>query len=130
MVRGLVQFGGKKIPRAARCFLVRVRPRRFALLFSRHRPSRSSRRLQWLSLCCGSGVFAVSLAFLILLLGCAAEAQKNFGRPGGVLAAMDAEETQIEASFCEAIRIAREQKLISLGKRVEATYAEYLRQKA
>ncbi|RDJ93589.1 hypothetical protein B4Q13_20910, partial [Lacticaseibacillus rhamnosus] len=39
-------------------------------------------------------------------------------------------ETQIEASFCEAIRIAREQKSISLGKRAEGTYAEYRRQKA
>jgi len=41
-----------------------------------------------------------------------------------------AEGTQIEASFCEAIKIAREQKSISLEKRAEATYAEYLRQKA
>ena len=41
-----------------------------------------------------------------------------------------AEETQIEASFCEAIRIAREQKSISMAKRVEGTYAEYRRQKA
>ena len=49
---------------------------------------------------------------------------------GVFLAAMGAEETQIEASFCEAIRIAREQKSISLEKRAEATYAEYRRQKA
>ena len=35
-----------------------------------------------------------------------------------------------EASFCEAIRIAKEQKSISLEKRVEGTYAEYRRQKA
>jgi predicted secreted protein len=41
-----------------------------------------------------------------------------------------AEGTQIEASFCEAIKIAREQKSISLEKRAEATYAEYRRQKA
>jgi predicted ATPase len=46
------------------------------------------------------------------------------------LAAMGAEETQIETSFCEAIRIAREQKSISLEKRAEGTYAEYRRQKA
>jgi predicted ATPase len=46
------------------------------------------------------------------------------------LAALGAEESQIEASFCEAIRIAREQKSVSLQKRAEATYAEYLRQKA
>jgi hypothetical protein len=49
---------------------------------------------------------------------------------GVFLAAMGAEETQIEASFCEAIRIAREQKSVSLEKRAEATYAEYRRQKA
>ena len=46
------------------------------------------------------------------------------------LTALGAEETQIEASFCEAIRIAREQKSVSLEKRAEATYAEYRRQKA
>jgi len=35
-----------------------------------------------------------------------------------------------ETSFCAAIRIAKEQKSVSLEKRAEATYAEYLRQKA
>ena len=49
---------------------------------------------------------------------------------GVFLAAMGAEETQIEASFCEAIRIAKRQKSVSLEKRAEATYAEYRRQKA
>src|SRR6516164_180339 len=49
---------------------------------------------------------------------------------GLFLAAVGAEETQTEASFCEAIRIAKEQKSISLEKRAEATYAEYRRQKA
>ena len=49
---------------------------------------------------------------------------------GVFLMALGADETQIEASFCEAIRIAREQKSISLGKRAEGTYAEYRRQKA
>src|SRR6266404_6504003 len=49
---------------------------------------------------------------------------------GVFLAALGADETQIEASFCEAIRIAREQKSVSLEKRAEATYAEYRRQKA
>src|SRR5262245_63590720 len=34
------------------------------------------------------------------------------------------------SSFCEAIRIAKEQKSVSLEKRAEATYAEYRRQKA
>jgi hypothetical protein len=48
---------------------------------------------------------------------------------GVFLAALGAEETQIEASFREAIRIAKE-KSISLEKRAEATYAEYRRQKA
>ena len=49
---------------------------------------------------------------------------------GVFLAATGAEETKIEASFGEAIRIAKEQKSISLAKRAEATYAEYRRQKA
>jgi hypothetical protein len=44
-------------------------------------------------------------------------------------AAMGADETRIEASFCAAIRIAREQKSISLEKRAEGAYAEYRRQK-
>jgi ATP/maltotriose-dependent transcriptional regulator MalT len=46
------------------------------------------------------------------------------------LAALGADETQIEASFCAALRIAREQKSFSLVKSAEATYAEYCRQKA
>jgi predicted ATPase len=49
---------------------------------------------------------------------------------GVFLAAMGAEEAQIEASFQAAISIAREQKSISLEKRAEATYAEYRRQRA
>ena len=49
---------------------------------------------------------------------------------GVFLTAMGAEETQIEASFCEAIRIARKQKSISLEKRAEGTYAEYRSQRA
>ena len=49
---------------------------------------------------------------------------------GVFLTAIGADETQIEASFCEAIRTAKEQKSISLAKRAEATYAEYRRQKA
>jgi predicted ATPase len=49
---------------------------------------------------------------------------------GVFLTALGADETQIEASFCEAIRIAKEQRSVSLEKRAEATYAEYLRQKA
>ena len=48
---------------------------------------------------------------------------------GVFLAALGAEGIQIEASFCEAIRIAKEQKSVSLEKRAEATYAEYRRQK-
>jgi predicted secreted protein len=46
------------------------------------------------------------------------------------LTAIGADDTQIEASFCEATRIARQQKSVSLEKRAEATYAEYRRQKA
>jgi hypothetical protein len=49
---------------------------------------------------------------------------------GVFLATMGGEETQIEASFGEAIRIAKEQKSVSLEKRAEATYVEYRRQKA
>jgi len=51
------------------------------------------------------------------------------GLRGVFLADMDADEMQIETSFCAAIRIAREQKSISRAKRAEATYAEYCRQK-
>jgi len=40
------------------------------------------------------------------------------------------EESEIEASFCEAIRIARQQKSVSLEKRAEGTFAEYGWQKA
>ena len=48
---------------------------------------------------------------------------------GVFLATLGAAETQIEASFCAAIRTAKQQKSVSLGKRAEATYAEYRRQK-
>jgi hypothetical protein len=49
---------------------------------------------------------------------------------GVFLAAMGADETQIETSFGEAIRIAKQQKSVSLEKRAKATYAEYRHQKA
>jgi len=49
---------------------------------------------------------------------------------GVFLTALGAEATQIEASFCAAIRTANEQKSVSLGKRAEETFAEYRRQKA
>ena len=49
---------------------------------------------------------------------------------GVFLSAIGTEETEIEASFCAAIRTAKEQKSVSLKKRAEATYAEYRRQKA
>jgi hypothetical protein len=49
---------------------------------------------------------------------------------GVFLAAIGPEEAEIETSFREASRIAREQKSVSLAKRAEATYAEYRRQKA
>ncbi len=49
---------------------------------------------------------------------------------GVVLAALGADEMEIEASFCEAIRIRREQKSMSLAKHAEGTLAEYRRQKA
>jgi hypothetical protein len=49
---------------------------------------------------------------------------------GVFLAAMGADETQIEASLCEAINMAKEQKSVSLENRADGTYAEYRRQKA
>jgi tetratricopeptide (TPR) repeat protein len=48
---------------------------------------------------------------------------------GSFLIAMGADEAQIEASFGEAFRIAKQQKAASLTKRAEATYAEYLQTK-
>lgn len=49
---------------------------------------------------------------------------------GVFLTAIGADETQIEASFREAISTAKEQKSISLAKRAEATCAEYRGHKA
>ncbi len=49
---------------------------------------------------------------------------------GVFLAAMGAEESQIETSFAATIRIAHEQKSVSLERGARATYAEYSRQKA
>ncbi len=49
---------------------------------------------------------------------------------GVFLTAIGAEETKIEASFCEAIRIGKEQNSVSLKKRAEGICAEYRRQKA
>ena len=49
---------------------------------------------------------------------------------GVFLAAVGADEAQIEASFRAAIRTAREQKSVSLAKRADASYSEYRRQKA
>jgi serine/threonine protein kinase len=49
---------------------------------------------------------------------------------GVFLTAIGADENEIEASFCTAIRIARKQKSIWLERRSEATYAEYRRQKS
>jgi hypothetical protein len=50
---------------------------------------------------------------------------------GVFLAALGAEgKTQIQSSFCEAIRIAKEQKSVSLLNRAEAIHAEYRRQTA
>jgi tetratricopeptide (TPR) repeat protein len=49
---------------------------------------------------------------------------------GVFLATVGADETDVEASFREAISTSREQKSISVEKCTEATYAEYRRQKA
>jgi len=48
---------------------------------------------------------------------------------GVFLTAIRADETQIEASFRQAISTAKEQKSISLAKRAEASNADYRRQK-
>jgi tetratricopeptide (TPR) repeat protein len=48
---------------------------------------------------------------------------------GVFLTTLGADEARIEASFCAAIRTAKEQKSVSLAKRAEASYAEYRRQK-
>jgi hypothetical protein len=44
---------------------------------------------------------------------------------GVFLAAIGADKAEIETSFCEAIRIATEQKSTSLRRRAEASYAKY-----
>jgi hypothetical protein len=49
---------------------------------------------------------------------------------GVFLAALGADETQIEGSFCEAIKTATEQKSVSLTKRAEESYAKYRCHKA
>jgi predicted ATPase len=49
---------------------------------------------------------------------------------GVFLVGMAADETPIEASFCEAVGMAKQQKSISLQRRAETTYAGYQRQKA
>jgi tetratricopeptide (TPR) repeat protein len=49
---------------------------------------------------------------------------------GVFLAAIGADETQIEASFRAAISTAKKQKSLSLEKRAKQSYAEYRRQKA
>jgi serine/threonine protein kinase len=49
---------------------------------------------------------------------------------GVFLASIGGDEVQIETSFCDAIRIAKKQKSVSLATCAEATYAEYRCQKA
>ncbi len=48
---------------------------------------------------------------------------------GVFLAVLGGDQTQIEASFCQAVSTAKRQKSTSLAKRAETTYAEYRRQK-
>ncbi|MBV8278615.1 MAG: hypothetical protein JO170_25610 [Verrucomicrobia bacterium] len=48
---------------------------------------------------------------------------------GVFLTALGADESLIQSSFCEAIRVAKEQGSVLWAKRSEAMYAEYLRQK-
>jgi len=49
---------------------------------------------------------------------------------GVFLSTIGGDETQIESSFCAAIRTAKQQKSITGAKWAEETYAEYRRQKA
>jgi serine/threonine protein kinase/predicted ATPase len=49
---------------------------------------------------------------------------------GVFLATINADQTQIEASFCKAVSTAKQQKSVSLAKRAETTCARYRRQKA
>jgi adenylate cyclase len=49
---------------------------------------------------------------------------------GVFLAALGADEAQVDASFCAAIRIAKDQRSVSLERRAQATCAEYRRQRA
>jgi hypothetical protein len=42
---------------------------------------------------------------------------------------MGADEANIQASLCAAIRIAKERNSVSLEKRAETTYAEYVAKK-
>ena len=62
--------------------------------------------------------------------GMAADLQMEAARYEHLIREAGTKEPQIDASFSEAIRIAREQKSVSLAKRAEATYPEYRRQKA
>ena len=48
---------------------------------------------------------------------------------GVFLAAIGASDAEIDASLCEAIRTAEQQESLSLQKRADATYGEYLRRK-
>jgi hypothetical protein len=52
------------------------------------------------------------------------------GSRGVFLAAIGADKTEIEASFCQAIRIAKQQKSVSLKARAEASYSEYRHRKS
>jgi hypothetical protein len=61
----------------------------------------------------------------------APEVRTCYDRLRGVfLAGLGADEPQIDASFCEAIRIAAQQKAVSLEKRAAATYAQYRNRRA
>jgi adenylate cyclase len=69
---------------------------------------------------------AEALAERIQLGWCSAEMHRL---RGVFLAAIGADEAQIETSFGATIRIASKQKSFSLKKRAEATYAEYRNQR-
>jgi hypothetical protein len=49
---------------------------------------------------------------------------------GVFLTAIGAEDARIESSFCEAVKVAQEQKSFFLASQAEATYAEFRRRSA
>ena len=104
----------------------------------------ATRTISWISYCLALKAEALHLADRDSeSLQAIAEAEGFVEKTGGryisaelhrlrgiFLAAVGADDTQIEASFRAAISTAKQRKSLSLEERAEATYAEYCRQKA